>query len=53
VRAAAEAVRGAGGTARVIGRLTADAGRIESEAPSGERRRLEPRGWDHLRYAGT
>ena len=53
VRAAVEAVRGAGGSARVIGRLTADAGRIESEAPSGERRQIEPRGWDHLRYLGV
>lgn len=53
VHAAVEAVRSVGGTARVVGRLTADVGRIESEAPSGERRRIEPRGWDHLRYAGT
>lgn len=53
VRAATEAVRGAGGSARVVGRLTAEAGRIELETPSGERRRIEPRGWDHLRNAGA
>jgi len=52
-RAAVETVRGAGGTARVVGRLTSDAGRIEMEAPGRERKRLDPRGWDHLRGADT
>ena len=49
IQTAIAAVAAAGGTTRVIGRLTAPEAGIRLALPDGASRALEPTGWDHLR----
>jgi thiamine-monophosphate kinase len=48
-----DAVRQAGGTARVIGRLTAAETGLRLRDARGDTPAIEPRGWDHLRPAAS
>ncbi len=48
IEQALRAVREVGGTAHVIGRLTAQTG-LRLREPNGNVREIQPRGWDHLR----
>lgn len=52
VRTAIEAVRTAGGTATVVGRLTASSAGVRLRLPDGATRSLDWGGWDHLRASG-
>jgi thiamine-monophosphate kinase len=48
VETALEAIRGAGGIGRIIGRVVDPSQAMKLRLAGGEIRPLEPRGWDHL-----
>jgi len=52
IEQALRAVQEVGGTAHVIGRLTAQQG-LRLREPNGTTREIQPRGWDHLRTSDS